>query len=89
MYLPKSFFQIVLSVKIFIQCFPQTPGRASQMHFWQSVAAKMSLMQVWISSMEFKWPQSAIASEDEHFDDDDHDDEEEDDHDMMTILMIW
>merc|ERR550517_2394620 len=48
--------------KIFIlQCFPQIPGRASQIHFWQSVAAKMSLMQVWISSIEFRWPQSAIA----------------------------
>merc|ERR1712220_39113 len=48
--------------KIFIfQCFPQIPGRASQIHFWQSVAAPMSLMHVWISWMEFKWPQSAIA----------------------------
>ena len=42
---------------------PQIPGRASQMHFWQSVAARMSLMQVWISWIEFRWPQSAIASE--------------------------
>ena len=49
--------------KIFIQCFPQIPGRASQMHFWQSVAARMSLMQVWISSIEFRWLQSVIASE--------------------------
>ena len=41
---------------------PQSIGRTSQMHFWQLVDARMSLMQVWISSMEFRWLQSFIAS---------------------------
>merc|ERR1712184_231155 len=36
-------------------------GALTQMHFWQSVAARMSLMQVWISWIELRWPQSAIA----------------------------
>ena len=65
--------------KIFIQCFPQIPGRASQMHFWQSVAARMSLMQVWISWIELRWLQSSIASEDDHDDHDEDEDEDDDD----------
>ena len=56
------------------------------MHFWQSVAARMSLMQVWISSIEFRWPQSAIASED---DDGDNDDGGGDDDDQDVFVFVF
>ena len=39
-------------------------------------------MQVWISSIEFRWLQSSIASEDDHDDNDEDEDEDADDDDI-------